>query len=697
MPTELHFQHPEWLLALPLLLGLAWLLAGAGGGDTPWRRVVDRHLLSWLLVESGPARSTLPLWLLGIAWLTAVIALADPVWEKRPQPTFRSREARVIVLDLSRSMNTPDLKPSRLERARFKIADILRAYPEGQTGLVAFAGDAFTVSPLTDDVDTIDSLLNALSPSIMPVQGSRADLGLEQAGKLLQQAGIRQGRILLIADGFSNNRALEVARKLREQGRPISVLGVGIREGAPLPREGGGFVTDQDGTIVVPRLPEEALRELARIGGGSYSGLRVDDSDIRTLLDENRSVSLTTETERSDFDSDQWSSTGPYLILLLLPLAALAFRRGWLLGALVLAGTLSLGEPSPALAFDWQDLWLRRDQQATQALQAGDPERAAQLAPTGQLRGSAQYRAGDYAGALESFGHDEGANAAYNRGNALARLARLEEALEAYDEALQAQPGMEDAVYNRAKVEELLEKQQQQEQQKQSQDRQEQQDSQGQKGQEQQQDSQSRQGQEQQQSSQGQQGQEQQQSSQGQQGQEQQQTSQGQQGRGQQEQGQQSDREASSAEQEGNNAQEAPPSQSTQEQEAEQGQSQAEPASPSPSEQEPGDERLHPAAADSEQPSPEEAQEALRQAREQAEAAEEQSPETQQEAPGVSAAQDRESAEDAEQRQALSQWLRRIPDDPGGLLRRKFLYQYQRLGVDQDGNHVWPGDEREPW
>ena len=138
-------------------------------------------LLPLLLDDQKTQRSRIPLWLLSLGWLLAVLALADPAWEQQPQPLRQTGTSRVIVLDLSRSMLAPDLKPSRLVRARFKVEDILAHDAEGQTGLVVFAGDAFTVSPLTRDADTIRAQLRALDPSIMPSQGSRADLGLLKA------------------------------------------------------------------------------------------------------------------------------------------------------------------------------------------------------------------------------------------------------------------------------------------------------------------------------------------------------------------------------------------------------------------------------------------------------------------------------------------------------------------------------------
>ena len=229
MPEQFHFVYPLWLVALLPLGALIWLLRTGRTDDAAWRRVVDPDLLPLLLSGDGGRGGRLALWLLGAGWLITVLALADPTWEKRPQPLFETQQARVIVLDLSRSMNASDLKPSRLFQARLKVEDILDRKDEGQTGLVVFAGDAFDVVPLTRDADTIRAMLRVLQPELMPVQGSRAARGLEQAGKLLQQAGVARGDILLITDGLQSDAAIDQARRLQRQGYRVSVRPQGHR------------------------------------------------------------------------------------------------------------------------------------------------------------------------------------------------------------------------------------------------------------------------------------------------------------------------------------------------------------------------------------------------------------------------------------------------------------------------------------
>lgn len=577
MLEQFHFQQPLWLLALLPLVLLLWRLYRPLAGDNPWQRIVDAHLLPLLMANTAGNNRRLPFWLLTGAWILAVLALADPVWEKQSIPLFQAQQAQVIVLDLSRSMNTADIKPSRLARARFKLLDALKMSEETRSGLVVFAGDAFVVSPLTRDHETIANLVKALDTEIMPVQGSRVDLGLARAAELLQQAGLIQGQVLLIADGYDEERAIEAAAELKQQGYRLSVLGVGTAEGGPLVSRRGQLLRNGAGLTITTRLDDSAMQQLAAAGGGRYASLGSSNSDLDYLLPKQANP-FNSQTRETDQQSEQWQSEGPWLVILLLPLAALAFRRGWLLNVVLLTGIVL--PPEPVMALEWDDLWQRRDQQAARALQTEDYARAAELATDPARKGTAAYRQADYEAALQAFSQMTDANGAYNRGNSLAHLGRYQEAIEAYDEALRRQPDMEDAKANRAEVEKRLQQQQQNQQNSDSSDEEQKQD----------------------------QEKEQQQSDSSQ---------------------QQESKDEPRQSDEGDN---------NDEQQSQQEQTQQ---------------------SDQQQTSSAEKQE---QSQHHTEAAEETEAEPL----------------NSEEQQAAEQWLRRIPDDPGGLLRRKFHYQYGR-------------------
>ncbi len=325
--SEFHFIRPDWLWALIPYTLLAIRMFKHTSHTRHWASVCDAELLPYILQQPALRQSSGPVAGVALALLLVIFALAGPTWKRLPVPVFRNDSAWVIVLDLSRSMLAADIRPDRLQRARYKIADLLKQRKDGQTALLVYAGDAFTVAPLTEDTATINAQLAALTPDIMPVQGSHAAPALQQAVRLFKQAGLQQGHILLVTDGVDLDAVLPVAKQLSPY--RLSVLAVGTEAGAPVKLPGGGFLKDPDGTIIVPKLQTRGLRKLAQAGGGLFQLISADDRDIQALL---RTMEPQTGLQQSgpqeDFLLDQWQDEGPWLLLVLLPLAASAFRKG---------------------------------------------------------------------------------------------------------------------------------------------------------------------------------------------------------------------------------------------------------------------------------------------------------------------------------------------------------------------------------
>lgn len=603
MLAEFHFLRPEWLLALPLVGGLVYALARRQLAPGSWQLVVDKALAPYVLARGQIKKLTYRWWLLLLGGILATLALAGPSWNRVEQPVFRSEQSVVIALDLSRSMDAQDLTPSRLTRAKLKILDILEERSSGQTALVVYSSNAFTVTPLTTDADTVAALVNSLTTDIMPSRGSYPVAAINKGQQLLEQAGVVFGEVLLITDGGATAAAEQAAEELQSAGYTLSVLGVGTSEGAPIPRAGGGFVTDRSGNLAVPRLEETPLRQLAAAGGGRFAAMTADDSDIQALL--SGEVGSGSESDNS-LATDQWKEEGPLLLLLLVPIAAMAFRRGLVLMLFIFILPL----PQQAYAFSWSDLWQTKDQQARNSLEQGDAEKAAELFEDPRWRAVANYRNGEYPGSAAGFGSEDDVESLYNLGNALAKMGEFESAIDAYEEVLEIDPESEDAIYNRDLLKELLQ---------QSQDSQD-----------------------------GEQG-DQQNSESG--------------GGGEQSEGE------SEADQSGEQSQ----------------------SGESGAEGQEGEQSVR----DEENVNQEDL-EALQEELERAAQEAQQSGEPQ-EQEGMSEAEAEAMRRAQEQQQAMEQWLRRIPNDPGGLLRRKFRYQYQRQGRDQDGNNLWPDDEVQPW
>jgi Ca-activated chloride channel family protein len=583
----LHFIRPEllWLLpvVLPLIL-LAWRKQSSGGD---WAKAIDSELLPHLVASEGSPGSRLrQLWWLALPLL--VFGASGPSLERTELPVFEKSDALVIVLDLSRSMWATDTQPSRIRRARQKVMDVLDLRSEGVTGMVVFAGDAHVVTPLTDDTRTIENLLSALAPDIMPLQGSNATEALGLAASLLETSGLTNGSVLLITDGLPKLSTSQVSDLLKPVGAALSILIVGTETGAPIPLPDGGFLRDDSDQIVIPAVDKRMIQQIASNLDARSVSVSVDSSDLTYLL--SGTESSMTSDDSLERKTDTWVDLGYWLAiaaaLLLLPL----FRRG-ALSALVFAVLLT--DADPAQANPLENFWSTPDQKGASALADGDPALAATLFEAPEWRGTAQYEAGNFKSSSAEFGKLESTDSLYNRGNALALAGDLKAAIESYDKSLALSPERQDAITNRELVKSLLEQQEQD-----------------------------------------------------------------QQGNDQDSDSDQSDQDGESQDSESESAQQEQDSQS----ESQEGDSE-------PSDQQPSDQES--------------------QQNGDAEMTEDLSPSDLEEATQEQLARFDEALEE---QQALEQWLRRVPDDPGGLLRRKFRYQtIQRLrnGEEPDEDVRW--------
>jgi Ca-activated chloride channel family protein len=418
--SALHFLRPHWLWALLALPLLAWWWRVQRHRLNAWQGHVDAHLLQHLLVRGdGAARAGMIV--AALAYALVVLALAGPSWRQGDQPLWQAQRPLVVVLDLSSRITTTDLPPSRLLQARAKLARLLDARAGSPVALVAFADDAFTVSPMTDDTANIRLYLDELAPEIMPVDGQRTDRGIAWAARLLAQADFRNGDILVLTD-HAGDGAAKAAADARAQGYVVSVLGLGTAAGAAY--------RGNDGTIGHAALDASSLRALATAGGGRYESTTTDNGDLAALGV--ASPGLETMGTTMPGGGKAWRDEGYWLLIPILLLALLWFRRG---ASLVLAGALwfPLAQPAHAAGIEW---WQRADQ--------AEHARIAQ--------GVDAYRQGDFATAEQAFTGIDTAEGWYNLGNALAKQQRYDDAIAAYDRALRAQPGMADALANRAAV-----------------------------------------------------------------------------------------------------------------------------------------------------------------------------------------------------------------------------------------------------
>lgn len=503
--AEFHFLRPFWLLLLvlapPLLI---WL----------WRRQSQRqvgqgwlaaHLAPVLVQQKGVTSPGRQVTLVGLALTIVTLALAGPAWERLPQPVYQLEAGQVIIVDMSLSTRATDVTPNRLSQIRFKALDIVRAHQDGEIGLVAYAGDAFTISPLTTDRNNLMSLLPSLSPEIMPEQGSYPQRALAMADEMLNNAGYEKGDIYWLTDGIETRDQNELTEQLRASNHRVSVLAVGTEAGAPIRLTDGTLLREANGKVVVPKLYTDRLAALAELTNGRFIELTADNRDVDYLTSQAPLSRAGMDSEDDDLQQgSQWIDRGPWLALLLLPLALLPWRRGGWLGSALLGGSVgylltglllaglvlapgqtlaqsrtdesTAGEPTPNT---W---WETAEQQAQKALTAGDYDRAAALTQNPLRRGEANYRAERYEEALADFQQVAGADGHYNQGNTLMQLEDFAGAAEAYEAALDERPDWQAARDNLALAQQRQQEQEQQNSESSETEEQQEQNQQGQNG-----------------------------------------------------------------------------------------------------------------------------------------------------------------------------------------------------------------------
>ena len=596
---EFHFLRAGWIVLIPIAILLIFFFKRRMLTIGNWEKLIDKRLLPYVMSRRQLSDNQYKWWLISLISVLSIIALAGPTWERIEQPSFRTDQSLVIALDLSRSMNAQDITPNRLTRAKLKILDILERRQGAQVALIVYSANAFTVTPLTSDTDTIIALINSIDTSIMPSRGSYPALAIDKGLQLLNQASVSNGEIILVTDGGITFDSFSSAQKLRDEGYRLSALGIGSMNGAPIPKETGGFITDNTGQITISRLEVDDLKDLVEIGGGSYTSITSNDQDIDTLLSE---VNSAVRESDDSVTTDQWKEFGPWLLLIVVPFGSLLFRKGWVFIFLLTIMPID----NSVYALDWNDLWKTRDQQAKEAMESGDYDKAIELFEDSEWLAAAHYKAGNYRQSANGYNNNSNIDHLYNHANSLAKIGQFEGAIENYEKVIAEEPNAEDALYNLNLLKNLLSENQSSEENNDD-------------------------------------GQSSEEASTGEQSQQQ-----------NGDESEQSDNEGNSKTGDSDNESDANPNQKL---------------------------------------SNEEDIEAIEKELERA-AKENSNQEPQQEDNNESGLEGRMAQE---QQQAMEQWLRRIPDDPGGLLRRKFRYQYQRQGIDQDGNQIWPNEGAQPW
>jgi len=464
---QFHFIQAGWLWGL-LGIPLAMLIyARFYKGNPPshvLERFADRHLLPHLIRKQALSGSHIrrPFLLWALAWLCGIVAMAGPSWNYSDQQTFKTAENLVIILDLSQGMNANDVKPSRVARARQEIQDMLDLNRGADIGLIAYAAVPHMVTPLTDDVRTIENLLPDLDTSLITLQGDRLQPALAMAAKMLKAEPSKSNSILVISDGaFQESDFAGLAQTAGNTA--IYTMGVGSSAIAVTPGQGSRLWGETE-TATVPGFQRDRLQQLAAAGHGLYVEANYSDSDTRAILD--RIDAAKGNAQMTSASVRLWEDRFYIPLFALLVLVLPLFRKG---AALAVAGILTMtlfpSAGAHAQAGTAVELFLNKNQQADAAFGKRDYKDALAKFDTDYRRGVVAYRAGRFKQAAALFkaaarrGND--LDALYNLGNAQLMQVQPEAAIASYEAVLKQRPGDVPAQHNLAIARKMLEQQHQ--------------------------------------------------------------------------------------------------------------------------------------------------------------------------------------------------------------------------------------------
>ncbi|WP_068111481.1 VWA domain-containing protein [Tropicimonas marinistellae] len=417
--AALHLLRPIWCLLLPVVAFIWWRVRRRQtAGEKPPTGIAP-HLAEALTVGAGGARRIYAIDGVALALCLTILAAAGPTWSRVPNPLLAQTAPLVVALKVSESMQAPDVPPNRLERARFKILDLVNRRAGARTALIAYAGTAHRVAPLTDDPNILRAMLEALSPEVMPVPGDNATAALAFAREDLASSET-PGAILFVLDALNSADAAAFAETDADaDGPPVLFLQV-APEGDP-------------GAALSQIPPDRVIR------------LTADDSDLAQIerAAESAYRAALLGDERLDWDDRGWM-----LGWLVVPLFLLWFRRGWTMRwALLLAAGLGAGGAAPARA-DPVDWFFTPDQQGMMAYRNKDFARAGELFLDPMWRAQAMFRAGQYPAAADVYARLDTAAAAFGEGMARTRNREYRPAIAAYERALELQPDFPEAAWN---------------------------------------------------------------------------------------------------------------------------------------------------------------------------------------------------------------------------------------------------------
>ena len=425
---DFHFLRPYWLIGLILPVLIYLQSYSQQKAESAWSKVCDENLLDFLLIKSNGEKRKWPMISAVVAVLFLVVALAGPTWSKKSNPALSVENPVMIMLNMSGDMWQKDVSPSRIERAKYVIKDLVKTLKNTESGLIVYSKEPFMITPLTEDAAIIDNLLPALEMNIMPENGDRLDRAIDLAVERMQEAALPSGNIVVLTANVGErfDAALESASKAAAVGYDVDIVNMNSQN-------------------------NDKLKMVAEKGRGLYISY---NKGLDLLIKKINDITAK-EIKQSQNMQTVWNDMGWYFLWLPALLLLGYFRRGLLV---IVVMFLLFGQPVQASWF------LNDNQEALKNFKEQNYGAAAEKFTDTQWKASAAYKSGDYDAAFKNFAKGNDVTALYNQGNALAKGGKIDEAIKKYEEVLQQKPDFEDAKFNL----EYLKKQQKQNNQNQS-------------------------------------------------------------------------------------------------------------------------------------------------------------------------------------------------------------------------------------
>ena len=427
---EFHFLRPWFLLGLIIPLFISFKIWKSGKIQSSWAEVCDENLLQYLLIKGQDSQRKQPIILAIIITIFMIFAISGPTWSKKNNPALMVNNPVMFVLNMSSDMSAQDVSPNRLDRAKLIIREMTQTLKGTETGLIIYSHEPFMITPLAEDAALVENILPSVTYDIMPVNGDRLDRAIDMAVERMQKSGYYHGNIVVLAGdiGEQFDAANKSAEAAKDKGFSVNVIKLnakGNNKLASVAQKGGGILLNYNQNIMP--LAEKINNALAK------------------------------ELKQSENMQVTWEDAGYYLFWLPALLLLYYFRRGVL-------GVIILLIWSNTASANW---FLNDNQEAMRLFEAKQYEQAAQKFKDPHWQGAAAYKSGNYKQALKQFNQEQGLDAIYNQGNALAKAGKIEEAIAKYEEVLAQDEHFEDARYNLEYLKRQQQKQQNQNQQQQ--------------------------------------------------------------------------------------------------------------------------------------------------------------------------------------------------------------------------------------